>query len=170
MSAPFSFTTPRLSQVMEIIYGERFKGYQPVKEVILRSVKFPNIKAKELWQQKLVTQIKYTQYAGVDFHADGRTVDFVFYPEDYGTKLQSKAIALELWLNFIFEKNPAVAGITFKGKITRRGDYWGQVILDLKSTLKLPDISATAKALAQEALKKGNRSRYHFSWDPSWGE
>lgn len=170
MSAPFSFTTPKLSQVMEVIYGERYKGYQPVKEVTLRSVKFPNIKAKELWQQKLVAQIKYTQYAGVDFHADGRTVDFVFYPEDYGPMRQRYNIVLDLWMNFIFEKNPAVAGITFTSKITGRGNSWGQVILDLKSTLKLPDISATAKTLAQEALKKGNRGRYNYSWDPSWGE
>ena len=160
MTAPFSFTAPKLSQVMEIIYGERHK-VQLVKEVILRTVKFPNIKAKEPWQQWLVTNIKNTKYGGKNFHADGTTDEFVFYPQDYGGKLQCKEIARELWMNFISEKDPVVSGFTFGSK--------KEVIIELKSTLKLPDISATAKTLAQELQKKGDYRRYSYCWDTRWG-
>ena len=161
MSAPFSFTAPKLSQVMEIISGARFKGPQPVNEVILRTVKFPKIKTAEPWQQWLVVQIKNTQCCGKYLKADGTTDDFVFHPEEYGGNFQSKDLARELWMNFISEKNPAVAGFTFGSK--------KEVIIELKSTLKLPDISATAKTLAQELQKKGDYRRYNYCWDTRWG-
>jgi hypothetical protein len=166
MTAPFSFTTPKLNSLMAVLGGPEFGPQGSVREVTVKPVQFPKMpkqKVAPLWQKALAAHIQRPGGGGHqynNFRLDGSIDDFTFYGSHYNDPKIASDFGYTFWLKFLYKKNPAVESFEV--------DSHNRVIITLKSVVKLPDLSDIALEMGRQYYNK--RAPSTWQWDPKWGD